>query len=285
MSSSKGNSVAGNKHAGIRPEPSKPAFLVLLTILLISAAIPSCRENDSWGGVFTQHDVEGTFVLRKLSTGETIVWNENRAAERFMPASTFKIPNTLIGLQTGAVGSIDEVFVWDSVERTYDAWNRDMSLKEAFRLSAVWVYQELARRTGREAMEAMLEKCEYGNMLTGTDIDRFWLEGDIAISALEQTAFLRKLWMKSLPFDTANQELVRQIMLLESAEDKRLYAKTGWAARIENQIGWYTGVVECRDETWFFAMNIDIKKPEDLDARISVSREILRAEGIYPYTR
>lgn len=285
MSNSKGNSESENNKGVVRPNPLKPASLPLIILFLIFAAIPSCHEKDRWGGVFTQHGVEGTFVLSKLSTGETRAWNENRAAERFIPASTFKIPNTLIGLQTGAAGSIEEVFLWDSIERTYDAWNRDMSLKEAFRLSAVWVYQELARRTGREAMEAMLRKCEYGNMLTGTDIDRFWLEGDIAISALEQTTFLKRLWMKSLPFDSTNQELVRQIMLLETTGDKRLYAKTGWAARIENQIGWYTGVVESMDETWFFALNIDIKKPGDLDARISVSREILSAEGIYPYTR
>src|SRR5687767_12874214 len=49
----------------------------------------------------------GTFVLLDLETGHTRRYAPERAAERFSPKSTFKIPNTLIGLETGVLRDAD----------------------------------------------------------------------------------------------------------------------------------------------------------------------------------
>jgi len=259
----------------------------LLALVLWSApggiAQPAGRNDaEEWGKFFTGYGVNGTFVLYNLNEDAFTIYNSDRASVRYLPASTFKIMNSLIGLQQRTVKNTDEIFAWDGIKRAYDSWNRDLSLREAFRISAVWVYQELAKRTGREAMEEWIVKCRYGNMKTGPEIDRFWLDGEIAISALEQAAFIKQLYLEELPFDKPVQQQVKQMMLTDSTAGCRLFAKTGWAARVRHQVGWYTGFVETPGNTWVFAINIDIEKEEDLSGRIGITRKILDLEGIFP---
>jgi beta-lactamase class D len=239
-------------------------------------------KNTSWEKYFKEAGVDGAFVLMDLKTGTTTVFNQTRSEKRYLPASTFKIMNTLIALESKSISSIDEVFKWDGTGRSYEAWNKDLSVREAFRVSAVWVYQEMARRTGRETIEQWMVNCSYGNMKTGPEIDRFWLDGETAISAIEQVGFLMKLYKKELPFSIQVQEQVKELMLTDSAGSKRFYAKTGWAARVEHQIGWYVGFVEDGNNVWIFALNIDINKPEDTRYRIEITRDILNSEDIFP---
>jgi beta-lactamase class D len=266
----------------------KRALFILLTFL-ISLHIPgSARhetivsKNTSWKKYFKEAGVDGTFVLMNLKTGNGTIFNKKRSEKRFLPASTFKIMNTLIALESRSISSIDEVFKWDGTQRSFEAWNKDLSVREAFRVSAVWVYQEMARRTGREKIEKWMVDCAYGNMKTGPEIDRFWLDGETAISAQEQVWFLKSLYNEKLPFSKDVQQQVKELMLADSAGDKRLYAKTGWAARVEHQIGWYVGFVENGEDAWIFALNIDINKEEDTRYRIEITRNILDSEGIFP---
>src|ERR687898_3554298 len=55
----------------------------------------------------------GAFVLYDLKNNRYIRHNESRCRRRFTPASTFKIPNSLIGLETGVVRDADFVIRWD----------------------------------------------------------------------------------------------------------------------------------------------------------------------------
>lgn len=256
--------------------------LILLFAMQSNAQQPRKSQTEAWEKAFAESGVTGTFVLYNLRGDTLHIYNKARASIRYLPASTFKIMNSLIGLQHKTVENIDEIFAWDGTNRSYEAWNRDLSLREAFRVSAVWVYQELARRTGRDVIEEWLGKCSYGNMKTGPEIDRFWLDGELAISALEQVDFIRRLYLEQLPFDKSVQQQVKELMLADSADGRRLYAKTGWAARVEHQVGWYTGYVETPDNTWIFALNIDIGKEADLSARIVITRKILDLTGIFP---
>lgn len=256
--------------------------MMVVPALNVSAKQALARDTAAWSAYFQEAGVDGTFVLLDASTGEYSIYNSKRARTRFLPASTFKIMNTLIGLQNKTVSGIDEVFKWDGIKRDYEDWNRDLSLREAFRFSAVWVYQELAGRTGRDVIEKWIEKCNYGNGKTGPEIKSFWLDGDVAISAMEQVEFIRLLYTESLPFDKPVQRQVKEIMLVDTISGKELHAKTGWAGRIEKQIGWYVGYVNDNNHCWIFALNIDINKDKDSALRTLISRKILDREGIYP---
>src|SRR5256885_5933375 len=75
-----------------------------------------------------------------------------------------------------------------------------------------------------------MRKIDYGNALA-TGEAPFWVEGDLAISALEQVAFLQRLYRNRLPLPVEHQRLVKDVMINEAGPDWILRAKTGWTGR------------------------------------------------------
>jgi beta-lactamase class D len=173
-------------------------------------------------------------------------YNAEMAAEPASPCSTFKIPNTLIGLELGVLEGPDFTIPWDGVERALPAWNSDQTLAQAFRNSTVWYYQEVARRIGPQHMREWLDKLDYGNRDTSGGIDRFWLESTLRISADQQVEFLRKLSLGQFPFSPATLDKARPVMLQERRDGVELYGKTGSGGDMNAgrwELGWYVGAV------------------------------------------
>ena len=262
----------------------------LLVWLCLTAAVAGCAghrsgpprlvEQPQWKKHFEAAGVSGAMVLQKDGAREILVFDAKRAATPYLPASTFKILNTLIALDTGAVAGPDEVFPYDGVPRFLPAWNADLTLRQAFAVSCVPVYQEIARRIGPERMARCVAAAGYGNADISGGIDLFWLQGGLRISALEQLDFLARLSRRELPFSANAVAVTLDVMVAETTPDYVLRAKTGWAARVSPGIGWYVGTVTRGRDTWYFALNIDIDNPAQAPAREAVARAILRSEGV-----
>lgn len=198
---------------------------------------------------------------------------------RFSPASTFKIPNTLIALDAKVVDSKDTLFRWDGTDKGLQQWNSDQTLESALRVSCVWCYQEIARKVGKEKYESVLAQIDYGNQTVGSDVERFWLNGDLQISAAEEISFLRRLYDYELPFQQEHVDVLKDIMLIEENDQYSLYAKSGWATTTP-QVGWFVGFVEKGTQTWFFAMNMQVDNREQVSLRQELTLSSLRALGI-----
>ncbi|MCX5806175.1 MAG: class D beta-lactamase [Proteobacteria bacterium] len=254
-------------------------FLVVLTLTIFITATSHADDADL-AKLFQDRGVEGTIIISSLDGKMNYVHNSRRSETRFIPASTFKIPNTLIALEEGAVKNEKEVIKWDGKDKGLDAWNKDQSLETAFPLSCVWFYQELAKRVGNENYLIQLKKLEYGNEKTGPDVTTFWLEGDLKISAREQIHFLKKLYEESLPYSKGNIKLLKKIMIIEENPQFTIRAKTGWAMRTDPQQGWYAGYVETKRQVWFFATNLEIRKKGDDSFRKEITMAALKAKGI-----
>lgn len=213
--------------------------------------------------VLAAENATGAILIRRLSDGAEWTGGGDRVERRMLPASTFKIPNSLIILETGVVTHPDaDILAWDGVERSR-GWDSDQSLRTAFRRSAVWAYQHWARQVGPERMGEAVTRLAYGNAeIGGPDaVDVFWLEGPLEVSAREQVDFLQRLHARALPVDASIQDAVIDIMEHRSGEDWTLYAKTGWAIRNEPNHGWFVGWLEAEGgeaETWLFAINVDL---------------------------
>jgi beta-lactamase class D len=265
----------------------KTALLAVFLYVLAGAARAEPRWVDvpAWKAHFEAAGVRGTFLLYDAKADAYFVFDRARAGEPLLPASTFKIPNSLIGLESGAVRDADEVLEWDGVQRMVPAWNRDTNMRDAFRNSTVWFYQEIARRVGPQRMRAHLAALRYGNGDIGGGIDRFWLDGGLRISAHGQVAFLRALQRDALPYAPRTLATVKAIMVHEQGEGYVLRAKTGWAGFGEaqaQQIGWWVGWVERNGDPYFFAMNVDLEKPEQGAARFAITKAILRERRLLP---
>lgn len=233
-------------------------------------------------------ETKGAFVLLDSQKGTILVHNSDRVRTRFIPASTFKIPNTLIALESGVATGPDFSLEWDSKVAPRqpwwpESWARDHTLRTALANSAVWYYQELARRIGPERMASYLEQFAYGNRDISGGIDRFWLVGGLAISPEEQVEFLRRFYFGELGVSEDSTRIVKDILVLETTPQYRLSGKTGWAVLGEDStpdIGWLVGYIERGDDVYFFATNIDIRTNADAAARLKITKSILGDLGL-----
>lgn len=247
-------------------------------ILLIYGVANS--EDSSLEKLFNERNIKGTIIISSLHGQTKYVYDEKRMKKRFLPASTFKIPNTLIALAEKAVVDEKEIIEWDGKDKGWSPWNKDHSLESAFPLSCVWFYQELAQRVGNTNYLDHLDSLNYGNKQTGDELTTFWLNGDLRISAKEQIDFLKKLYWGKLPYEKKHIELLKNMMIVDKKAHYTLRAKTGWAMRIKNQHGWYVGYIETENDVWFFALNVDIKNKNDAAYRKEITMEALKIKAI-----
>ena len=258
--------------------------LLAVLFLFVSplAAADAWRESPAIARLFDEAGARGTFVAFDPVSGGLVGHDETRARTRFVPASTFKIPNTLIGLARRSVRDVDEVLPWGGGKTAFPQWARDMSLREAIAMSNVPIYRELARRTGLDAMRKEVERIDYGNGDIGVVVDRFWLDGPLEISAVEQVRFLARLARGELDYPPRTQAAVREIVLLETADGVRMYGKTGWQGAPDPGIGWWVGWVERGNTVHAFALNIDMRSVDDAPTRIEIGKAALRILDLWP---
>jgi beta-lactamase class D len=221
---------------------------------------------------------EGTFVAYKVDDYLIIASDKVRSGEGKLPASTSKIPNSLIALETGVVQDPDkDVFKWDGVKRDIEAWNKDHTLRSAIAVSAVPVYQEIARRIGQERMQKYVDLFEYGNRDIGGGIDQFWLTGSLRIDPMQQVDFVDRLRRGVLPVSKRSQELVRDILPVTKVGDATIRAKSGLlGAEIgKPSLGWLVGWAEKGSQVTVFAMNMDCRDQSHIAARMTVTQQCL----------
>lgn len=255
-------------------------FAAVILLLAGQAHALDWQDSPEVGKLFGNAGMQGTFVLYDVDADRLIGHDRDRAETRFIPASTFKIANSLIGLSVGAVKTVDEVLPYGGKPQPFKTWEQDMGLREAIKISNVPVYQELARRIGRERMRDNVARMGFGNGETGTVVDNFWLVGPLKISAVEQTQFLARLARDELPFPKSTQGTVREIVQLEQGNGWTLYGKTGWMNAPNPGIGWWVGWVVKQGHVYSFALNIDITQASDAAKRIELGKASLKTLGI-----
>jgi beta-lactamase class D len=268
----------------------------LLEIALATALLPwtvlSAQPlivRGEWRVPFDSAGVVGTFALRRIGAPATDVHDAARAARGYIPASTFKIPNSLIALEMSIVRDENQRFLFSWPKADIAEWNRDHTFRTALKYSVVPIYQAIARQVGATRYEEWLARLDYGNRDIRGGIDHFWLDGELRVTALQQIDFLTKLVNLELPVSERSQRIVKSMLLREANDCYELHAKTGLvgvaASSAVEPLGWYVGWVTTDSATWAFAMNIDVKKPGDAATRQGVTRAVLTRAGVIPSRR
>jgi beta-lactamase class D len=268
-----------------------PAYCLLLIAFFSSCSTNNVKKDNSLKKYFDENKAEGCFALFDNGTGKFTVYNLARYRDSsYLPASTFKIVNSLIGLQTGKIVNDSMVIKWDGVKRMRDEWNKDLTMYEAFRVSAVPYYQEVARRIGKDTMQLWLDSLGYGKkdkkdkIVIHSAIDSFWLDNSIKVTPDQQLGLVKKLYFDDLPFFKSYQEMVKRAMLFESNSNYRLGYKTGWGFRENgNNLGWVTGWIEENNHAYFFVLNIESpdKNFDMVNVRMKILKDILKKMGFF----
>ena len=260
----------------------KELLTVIISIALFSCSANNVNTDNSLEKYFTENKVEGCFALLDNGTGQFTVYNLNRYRDSaYLPASTFKIVSSLIGLQTGKISNDSMVIKWDGIDRGRSECNKDMSMYEAFRLSCSPWYQELARRIGKDTMQHWLDSLAYGNKKISR-IDTFWLDNSLKVTPDEELGLVKRLYFNQLPFHQRNQEIVKRTMLFENNTDYRLSYKTGWGQNEGGkQVAWIAGWIEENKHPYFFVLNLESadSKADIPTIRMKILKDILAQLG------
>lgn len=238
------------------------------------------QESADIAALFQRAGVSGAFVLFDVAEQRLIGVDYRRVKQRFVPASTFKVVHTLIGLDAGAVSDVDEALPWDGRPQPFPAWEQDMSLRQAIAVSNVAIYQQLARRIGLDTLQRHIDRLGYGNTQLGPQVDRFWLDGPLQISLLEQVRLLAALAAQTLPYSQAHQARVREILRQTAPRGVGLFAKSGWQNAPEPGVGWWVGWLEKDGRVYAFGLNLDIQRAEDAPQREALARASLALLGL-----
>lgn len=253
-----------------------PIFFVFLTSGYSSEKV---KIRNDFKPFFDKYEVEGSFLLFDLQKSEYMAYNYARCHESFLPASTFKILNSLIGLENGIITDENFVIPWDSIVRENVSWNRNHTLASAFKNSVVPWYRELAQRIGTKQMIDCVKKVGYGNMdISNETLDHFWLSGNSRITAIQQMEFLKKFVNNERPFSERTMEIVRKIFIVEENNKYIFRGKTGWATMENKNIGWYIGYLEKEGNKYLFVLNIETANQDTTlfqKSREGITREIL----------
>jgi len=231
------------------------------------------------GSIFEKYGVSGCFVLYDQEENSYMKFNSGLCDSGYIPASTFKIPNSIIALEEGVIRDTSEIIKWDGHEWSGNKyWNQDQTLRTAMKYSCIWVYFNFAEKIGIDKYFRYVKDFDYGNKdLTGPPT-RFWLSGSFKISANQQIEFLRRFYNYELPVADKSIDIVKDIIVLEKTASYTLSGKTGGGILSPSDfIMWLVGYIEKEDKIYFYALNFETDKVEETkEARYNILMDILK---------
>lgn len=230
----------------------KKVFLILCAFNI--AILAGGHDSTDVKRLFEGSDA--TMIISDQDGNNVFLYNAVRSKQRYLPASTFKIPNSIIALETKVLADTNQIIKWDGIKRDIKEWNRDHNLSSALKYSVVPFYQEIARQVGAKKYLEYLTSMNYGNKVIGNRVDYFWLDNSLQISAIEQIGFLKKCLDYQLPFKKDNIEIVKNIMSVRKYGESSIKYKTGTGKINDTSyVAWLIGFIEHGNKTYLFAFN------------------------------
>lgn len=270
----------------------------LVSIVLAASCflLFSCSPNN----VITDHGIKkyfdsagarGSFGLFDNAEGQFTIYDLAAFKDSaYPPGTSFSIVNTLIGVESGRLANEDMVLPWDGKPAFYPggdtatAWNRDLSAKQAFAVSAEPFFRQLARRIGKDTMQLWLDSIgygqRYGKFRINNNLDTFWLDHSLKVTADEQLGLVKKLYFDQLPFFKRTMKVVRDLMLQEQNSNYALYYQAGGDGR---SMEWVTGWIEENRHPYFFVVEL-VDPHQGADRRteaVRVLKGILKEKGFF----
>lgn len=263
-------------------------FIVVVFLFIVSCTAKPEKTNfskkvkdtvfikkETFQFIIDSSKVKGSILIYDYLNNSYYSNNFSWSKKGFLPASTFKIPNSIIALETGIIKNDSTIIPWNGEKRNMKIWEQDLTLKKAFHLSCVPCYQKIAREIGVLRMNKFLDSLNYKSMnVNQTSIGNFWLQGNSKINQFQQIDFLKRFHFSELPISKSSEITMKRLMIISKNNNSILRGKTGWSIRNGNNNGWFVGYLQKEKKLYFFATNIKPNKDFDLKKFSKIRKEI-----------
>ena len=281
----------GLSAAGSLPEPP-PYVLTRRTIDMRISAILALGIV-ALAGPTHASDVVCTALAD--ATDGRILLQRGDCSRRVTPASTFKIAISLMGFDGGFLADVhDPALPFREGDAAWNpAWRKTVDPESWIRDSVVWYSQRITRALGADRFRAYVTRFRYGNADVSGDagqadgLTRAWLSSSLAISPLEQVAFLSRLVRHDLPVSDAALAMTETLTRIEAPSDGwEIHGKTGtgFPRNPDSSLdeahgyGWFVGWARRGPQTVAFARLIqdDGREagPAGIRARVAMIAEL-----------
>ncbi len=245
----------------------------------IADSLPGIIQKPDLKKFYDEFNVTGMIVINDITDRKTILYNDSLLYQSVSPASTFNILLALIGLHEGFLKDEHSVLMRGDIKYTSRFGGDTCSLEEGFANNRDWFFIRLSSLIGKEKMTSWLHKLKYGNESIKGEENRFWINGELAITPEQQIEFIQKFYNEGLPFSKNEFRIVKKMMWQKELNGLKIYGKRG-SNKLETEkryTGWFVGYIESNSKVYFFTSFIespDMDHPTIVDAQKEIPYKI-----------
>jgi beta-lactamase class D len=225
------------------------------------------------------HAAEICTAIADAATGKVLM-QRGDCQRQVTPASTFKIPLSLMGYDAGFLkdAQAPELPFRQGYVDWRPSWRSATAPAKWMSESVVWYSQQITRALGPARFAAYTKRFDYGNADVSGDaahdgLTAAWLESSLRISPLGQLSFLSKVANRQLGVSAHAYAMTAQLTQSgQSPEGWRISGKTGTGSGY----GWYVGWASKNGRAYVFARLIE----KDKSQAANVSSGMLARDGL-----
>lgn len=243
----------------------KISVLILIAFGAFACTPNNVKINDAIGKQIDSAGMKGSFALMENSTEAFTIYNLSAYKDSgYAPLNTFFALPVLIGFDKGQLNA--DTNTWVSLDSSD-------------------YYQQLVQQIGRNEILQEIDSIHYGKGIVSANMDRFWRDESLLITADEQLGFIKQLYFKGLPFQKRSQELFSKMILKEANSNYKLSYLVATDNALGNQ-AWVVGYIEENLHPYFFVLHTSATDGNDLKNRnINLLKSILMKEGFFKGVR
>ena len=232
----------------------------ILMVIFAYACSPNNVKNDpNIVKLLDSAKVKGTFALMENGSGQFTITNLTLYKDSsYAPLNTFFAVPALLGLDKGFIKH--DTSSWVS-------------------LDSVNYYNTIIEKIGRTAILKTIDSLHYGKGIVSNDLNNFWNNGSLLITADEQLGFIKKLYFGQLAFQKKSQDILKKMILKEDNASYQLSYMIGSEKSIDPNF-WIVGYVEENKHPYFFVMHLKSNNAQfDNASLVNLLKTILLQQG------
>jgi beta-lactamase class D len=235
----------------------KYVFAVFLSASLFACSPNNVTIDSSIVKIMDSAGVVGSFALLENGSGKFTIANLSHYKDTASsPLSSFFILPSLIALDKGIINHNQAS--WASMDSTS-------------------YYQNIITQIGRQTIIKTIDSIHYGKGVVSANMDEFWKDGSLTITADEQLGLIKRAFFKELPFQKRSQEVFKKMILKEDNSNYKLSYLTAADSTTNNT--WVIGYEEENTHIYFFVLHTTSKTAAATNNSVALLKKILLQQG------